>query len=405
MRRVFLDHQSTTPLLPEVLEAMRPFLTDCFAIPASLHQEGLQARDALQQAREQVAALIHAESPETILFTSNGTEAVNLAIKGAAWAGRKRGRHIVTTAIEHPAVLNSIEFLESQGFTATRVPVDDRGFVDPDRIRRALTDETLLICVHLANHDLGTIQPAAEIGRIAADRSVPLFVDAVAAGGWLPIHVEALGAGLLALSPHRFHGPKGAGVLYRNRRARLTPLIHGGDQEEGRRAGTENVPAIVGTGVAAEIAARELDHRRAHVSALQRRLLDGLRHRVDHLHLNGPDPGDQRLGTLLNVSVEFVEGEGVLLMADLRGIALASGTSCISRSLKVSPVLAAIGLPPGLAQGSVLLSPGRDTTEEDVDYAVETLGGIVEKLRAMSPLWDEFQRGNLQALTPARAAR
>jgi cysteine desulfurase len=194
-------------------------------------------------------------------------------------------------------------------------------------------------------------------------------------------------------------------VLYRNRRARLTPLIHGGDQEEGRRAGTENVPAIVGAGVAAEIAARELGSRGAHVAGLQRRLLDGLRNRIDHLHLNGPEPGDKRLCTLLNVSVEFVEGEGVLLMADLRGIALASGTSCISRSLKVSPVLAAIGLPPGLAQGSVLLSPGKDTTTGDVDYAVETLGGIVEKLRAMSPLWEEFQRGNLKALTPAVAVR
>ncbi|MFO1501524.1 MAG: aminotransferase class V-fold PLP-dependent enzyme [Verrucomicrobiota bacterium] len=241
MPAVFLDHQSSTPPLPEVVEAMRPFLAESFGNAASFHRYGQKARAALNRAREQLASFLHAESAEQVIFTSGGTEAVNLAVKGVAWANVARGRHIVLSGAEHPAVANSVAFLETIGFTATRVPVDREGFISVDDVQAALTDETILICAHYANHDVGTIQPVGKIAEVAAGRGVPLFVDAVAAAGWLPLDVQQLGVSLLALSPHRFYGPKGVGALYRHRGARLVSLIHGGDQEQGRRAGTENV--------------------------------------------------------------------------------------------------------------------------------------------------------------------
>jgi len=392
MRQVYLDHQAATPVLPEVFEAMRPFLTESFGSSSSLHRRGLQARDALAKARAQVAELIHAESPDDIIFTSGGTESANLAVKGAAYANKRRGQHIVASAIEHPSVLNSIEFLEQQGFTCAKVKVDAEGWIDPEAVRAALPDQTVLLCVHQANHDIGTVQPIRELGAIADEHGIPLFVDASISGGWLPIDVQASGIGLLSLSPHRFYGPKGVGVLYRNRRARLASQMHGGVQEGGRRAGTENVPAIVGAGVAAEIAAREIKERVAHVSEMQRRLWQGLSGSIPHIKLNGPVPGPKRLCTNLNVSIEFVEGEGVVLMADMQGVALASGTACVSKALKVSHVLTAIGLEHSLAQGAVLFSLGKDNMPEDIDYAVATLTKIVAKLRGMSPLWSEFQR-------------
>lgn len=397
MPRVYLDHQAATPLLPEAFEAMRPFFSEAFGSAASLHQHGLRARDALAKAREQVAMFLNAESPEDILFTSDGTESANLAIKGAAFASQRRGNHIVVSAIEHPAVLGSVEFLEKQGFTCTRVRVDGEGFIDPEAVRAAMTDKTILVGVHVANHDAGTIQPVREISAIAAEQGATFYVDAEAAAGWMPVDAQALGAGLLSFSPHKFYGPKGVGVLYRHRRARLARLIHGGAQEGGLRAGVENVPAIVGAGVACEVAARELSRRAAHVAKWQRRLWDGLRARVPYLKLNGPEPGPRRIGTNLNVSVEFVEGEGLLLMLDTQGIAVASGMSCASKALKVSHVLTAMGVEHTLAQGSVLLSPGQDNTDADLDAVLDTLPRIVEKLRGMSPQWDEFQRGTIRS--------
>jgi cysteine desulfurase len=398
MRQVFLDHQSTTPVLAEVFEAMRPFFTEHWGSPSSLHQHGLRAREALAAARVQVAALIQAESPDDILFTSGATESANLAVKGVASASRRKGNHIVVSAIEHPSVMNSVEFLEGQGFTCTRVPVDAEGFVDPAEVRGSLRDDTVLICIHHVNHDIGVVEPIARMGEIAADAGVPLFVDAAASGGWLPVDVRAMGASLLSLSPHRFYGPKGVGVLYRHRSARLNGILHGGVQEGGRRAGTENVPAIVGAGVAAEIAARELARRAAHTAALQRRLWDGLKSKVAYIKLNGPEPGPNRLCTNLNLSVEFVEGEGLLLMLDTQGIAVASGTSCVSKALKVSPVLKAIGMDHALAQGTILLSLGQDNTEEDMDYFLGVFARVVSKLRGLSPLWDEFQRGTIDSV-------
>jgi cysteine desulfurase len=389
MRQVYLDHQATTPVLPEVFEAMAPFFTETFGSPSSLHRRGLVVRDALARARAQIAELLNAESPDDIIFTSGGTESANLAVKGTAWAQQRRGNHIVASGIEHPSVLNSVEFLEKQGFACTRVKVDAEGWINPEDVRAAITDQTILICIHHVNHDIGTIEPIREISEIAGERGLPLFVDAVASGGWLPIDVQQLGAGLLSVSPHRFYGPKGVGVLYRNRRARLTSLIHGGVQEGGRRAGTENVPAIVGAGVAAEFAARELENRSAHAGKLQRYLWEGLQAKIPHLKLNGPEPGAKRLCTNLNISIGFVEGEGVMLLADMRGIAMTSGTSCVSKSLSISPVLSAIGLEHSQGQGAVILSLGKDNTQEDMDYVIEMLPNIVTKLRGMSPLWEE----------------
>ena len=398
MRRVYLDHQASTPVLPEVFEAMRPFFTELFGNASSLHRHGLQVRDPLAKARAQAAAFIHADSPDEIIFTSGGTEAANLAVKGVAYASQRRGNHIVLSAIEHPAVLNSVEFLEKQGFTATQVGVNREGTIDPQAILAALTDKTILVCIHHANHDIGVIQSVRAIADVLAARGVPLFVDATASAGWLPIDVQAMGASLVSFSPHRFYGPKGVGVLYRNRRARLTPLIHGGAQENGRRAGTENIPAIVGGGLACEIAARDLAFRIAHTGALQTRLWDGLRAKIPFIQLNGPLPGPARISTNLNLSSEFIEGEGQLLRCDVNGVAVASGSSCVSKSLKVSHVLTAIGLDHALAQGNIIMSLGKDNTAEEIDYTVETMAKVVATLREMSPMWDEFQRGSVDSV-------
>ncbi len=398
MRHVYLDHQAATPLLPEAFEAMKPFFTEWFGNPSSLHEHGLRVREALKHSREQMAALIHAGSPDEIFFTSDGTESANLAIKGVAYANERRGKHLVVCSTEHPSVINSVEFLEKQGWTCTRVGVDAEGRLRLQELRDAITPQTVLVAVHHVNHDIGTIQPVAEVGRICSEKGVPLYVDCEASAGWLPIDVDAWGAALVSFSPHRFYGPKGVGVLYRNKKARLVSIIHGGVQEGGRRAGTENVPAIVGAGVAAEVARRDLEARIAHTRELQVRLWDGLEKHVGFIKLNGPRPGPDRISTNLNISTEFIEGEGQLLLCDLNGIAVASGSSCVSKSLKISHVLAAIGLDHALAQGNIIMTLGRDTSVEDVDYVVQTFARIVEKLRGMSPMWDEFQRGIIDSV-------
>ncbi len=389
MRHVYLDHQSATPVLPEVLEAMQPFFTEAYGNPSSLHRHGLLARDALDKARAQIAAFINAAAPEEIIFTSDGTEAGNLAVKGAAAANERSGNHLIISATEHPAVIASAEYLESRGFACTRLKVDAEGVVDPGNVRSAIIDKTILIAVHHVNHEIGTIEPVREIGALARERGIAFYVDAEASAGWLPMDAQDWGASLLSFSPHRFYGPKGVGVLYQNRRTRLAAMLHGGDQEDGRRAGVENVPAIVGAGAAAEIAGRELAQRRAHCARLQRRLWDGLRAKIPHIKLNGPEPGPGRHPGTLNISTEFIEGEAQLLLCDMQGIAVASGSSCVSRSRQISHVLAAIGLDPALARGNIILSLGRDNTEEDVDYVIETFPKIVAKLRALSPAWQD----------------
>ncbi len=402
MRTVYLDHQSATPLLPEAFEAMRPYFTEYYGNASSLHQHGLRVREALKKARQQQAALVGAESDEEIFFTSDGTESANLAVKGVAYANERKGKHLVVSATEHPSVMNSVEFLEKQGWTCTRVPVNAEGFIQLDALRKAITPQTVLVAVHHVNHDIGSIQPIHDVGAVCAAAGIPLYVDCEASAGWLPIDVRAMGASLVSFSPHRFYGPKGVGVLYRHRRARLVSILHGGVQEGGRRAGTENIPAIVGAGVAAEVAARELSSRSAHVARLQTRLWDGLLAKVPFIKLNGPLPGPGRAPNNINISTEFIEGEGQLLLCDLHGIAVASGSSCVSKSLKISHVLAAIGLDHALAQGNLILTLGKDNTEADVDYVVETFAKIVGKLRGMSPMWDEFERGVIDSVIAPR---
>ncbi len=398
MRHVFLDHQSSTPVLPEVFDAMKPFFMEAFGNPSSLHQHGLRVRDAMKKARQQMAALINADSEEEIFFTSDGTESSNLAIKGVAYANERKGKHLVVSATEHPSVMQSVEFLEKQGWTCTRVSVDPEGLINLEELKAAITPQTVLVAVHHVNHDIGTIEPIVEVGRICAEKNVPLYVDCEASAGWLPVDVKQFGAALVSFSPHRFYGPKGVGVLYRNKKARIVSIMHGGVQEGGRRAGTENVPAIVGGGVAAEIALREMPTRIEHTATLQKRLWDGLKTNIKFIKLNGPEPGPMRVSTNLNLSTEFIEGEGQLLLCDMSGIAVASGSSCVSKSLKISHVLGAIGLDHALAQGNIIMSLGKGNTADDIDYVVEAFGKIVVKLRGMSPMWDEFERGVIDSV-------
>ena len=398
MRHVFLDHQSSTPVLPEVFDAMKPFFMEAFGNPSSLHQHGLRVRDAMKKARQQMAALINADSEEEIFFTSDGTESSNLAIKGVAYANERKGKHLVVSATEHPSVMQSVEFLEKQGWTCTRVSVDPEGLINLEELKAAITPQTVLVAVHHVNHDIGTIEPIVEVGRICAEKNVPLYVDCEASAGWLPVDVKQFGAALVSFSPHRFYGPKGVGVLYRNKKARIVSIMHGGVQEGGRRAGTENVPAIVGGGVAAEVALREMPARIEHTATLQKRLWDGLKANIKFIKLNGPEPGPKRVSTNLNLSTEFIEGEGQLLLCDMNGIAVASGSSCVSKSLKISHVLGAIGLDHALAQGNIIMSLGKDNTADEIDYVVEAFGKIVVKLRGMSPMWDEFERGVIDSV-------
>jgi len=398
MRSVYLDNYSATPVLPEVFDAMRPFFTESFGNASSLHQYGLRARNALANARAQIAAFINADSPDNIIFTSDGTESSNLAVKGVALASQRKGNHIVYSAIEHPAVLSSIEFLEKQGFTGTPVKVDREGLIDPEAVRAAITDKTVLIAIHHANHDIGAIEPIKAIGAIAAEKGIPLYVDCEASAGWLPIDVKDWGASLVSFSPHRFYGPKGVGILYRSRKARLSSILHGGAQENGHRSGVENIPAIVGGALAAEIAGRELSKRAAQAATLQSYLWEGLQKHVPYICLNGPLPGPKRLPGNLNISTEFIEGEGQLLRCDIKGIAVASGSSCVSKSLKSSHVLDAIGLDQALAQGNLIFTLGKDNTKEEMDYVIETFPQIVATLRSMSPMWDEFEKGMIDSV-------
>lgn len=403
MREIYLDHNSSARPLPEVEEAMAKCAHDGFGSPSSLHRHGLRARDALNVARERVAALINAESPEEIIFVSNATEAANLAILGTIEANRRfGGNRVVMSAVEHPSVVDAALSEKERGVETVLLPVDALGAVDPEEARRALTDETMLLCLHQANHDLGTVQPIERLGALAAESGTPFFVDASFGGGWLPVDVRAMKASLLSLEPNRFYGPKGVGVLYRRERARLKPILHGGAQEGGRRPGEENLPAIVGAGVAAEIALREREQRMEQVGTLQRRLWDGIRERIRFVKLNGPEPGPARVPTNLSVSIEFVEGEGVALRADLKGVAIASGSACVSKALKIPRALAAIGLDTSLAQGNILLSAGTENTEEAIDAAVNILSGVVEDLRSMSPTWEEFQSGARPSLLEPR---
>lgn len=379
-RRVYLDHLSGGPLAPEVRAAMRPWLEEIHGNAASLHRHGLKAREALDTAAAQCAAMINAPADD-LVFTSSGTEANNLAVKGVAEAQRERGTHLILSNIEHPSIDQSVAWLEQQGFTATRVPVDREGRLSVGAVTEAITEQTILIATHHANHDLGAVQNLPALGALAGERGIPLLIDATASGGWLPVDVTAHSICLLTLAPHRFGGPQGVGVLYRNPRVPLAPQLHGGVQQGGLRAGTENLAAIVGAGAGAALPAIE-------VTPLQQQLHGGLLERIEQMTLNGPKPGPDRLPTQLNYSLAGLEGEGLALALDMQGVAIASGTACVTQNLALPPALAAIGLDAAQAKGNVLLSLGRDTTAADIDHVLEIIPKQVDKLRTLSPTWD-----------------
>jgi cysteine desulfurase len=384
MRRIYLDHAATTPTRPEVVKAMLPYFSDAFGNASSIHSLGREARGAVEEARTRVAELIGARSEE-IIFTSGGTEADNHALKGVAYANERKGNHIITTSIEHHAVLEVCKFLGRRGFKITYLPVDKYGLVDPDDVKRAITGKTVLISVMHANNQVGTMEPVEEIGKIAREAEVYFHTDAVQTMGHIPVNVDKLNADLLAISGHKLYGPKGVGALYVRKGTKLVPLMHGGEQEKRRRAGTENVPAIVGLGKAVELAGQEIGREAERLAYLRDKLIKGLMKKIDHIRLNGHPT--RRLPNNVNVSVDFVEGESMLLNLDLEGICASTGSACSSASLEPSHVLLALGLPAELAHCSLRFTLGRENTEADVERVLEVLPGIVAKLRAMSPLW------------------
>ena len=385
-RTVYMDHAATTPTRPEVARAMLPYFSERFGNPSSLYALAREAKEAVEEARGKVAAAIGA-TPEEVFFTAGGTEADNWAIKGVAAANRKKGDHIVTSSIEHHAVLHPCRALEKQGYRVTYLPVDEFGRVEPGAVEEAITDKTILVSVMAANNEIGTVQPVAAISRIARDHGVPFHTDAVQAIGAFPVDVNSMGADLLAISAHKFGGPKGTGALYIRRKTRIGTFMDGGAQERGRRAGTENVPGIVGMGRAIELAVGEMPQKAPRLAAMRDRLIRGILDAVPDTRLNGHPV--ERLANNVNVAFRYVEGESILLMLDALGIAASTGSACTSASLEPSHVLTACGLPPEHAHGSLRLTLGHRNTEEDVDYVLEVLPGIIGRLREISPLRGE----------------
>jgi len=378
---VYMDHNATTPLREEVLEAMLPYLQEEFGNASSLHSFGMRARRAIEAAREKVAAALGAQ-PREIIFTGCGTESDNQAIKGMAFANRNKGDHIITSRIEHKAVLQTCQYLEKQGFRVTYLPVDEHGVVNPDDVAQAITDRTVLVSVMFANNEVGTIQPIAEIAWVCQERGVTFHTDAIQAVGKLPVDVDKLGVDLLSLSAHKFYGPKGVGALYVRQGVKIDSLLHGGHQEWGRRAATENVAGIVGLGKAIELRLGEMTAEAERLTALRERLYDGIVAQIDHVTLSGHPT--ERLPGVLNLCFDYVEGEAIIMGLDLAGVAVSSGSACTSASLEPSYVLLAMGVHPAVAQGSIRFSLGRGNTEEDVETVLETLPPIVERLRTMS---------------------
>jgi cysteine desulfurase len=387
MRKVYLDHAATTPVHPKVLETMLPYFTAKFGNPSNLHDIGREAKNAVEEARAATAALIGA-LPEELFFTSSGTESNNLALKGLAQANDRKGNHIIVSQIEHFSVLHPVKTLEKSGFKVTYIDTDKTGLVNPDDIAKAVTKDTVLVSIMHANNEIGTIQPIEEISKITREKGVLFHTDAVASVGWVPVNVQQLGVDALSLSGHQFYGPKGAAALFVRKGVRIKPQIEGGIQEDGRRAGTENVPAIVGLGKAAELAAADLPRRMASVSALRDRLQKGLVEKIDHIIINGHPT--RRLPHNLNLSMWYVEGESMLLFLNMQGISVSSGSACTSRALKSSHVLVCIGTDAAVANGTLLLSLGMGNTQEDIDYVIETLPPIVQRLRDMSPLYEDM---------------
>ncbi len=384
---IYLDHNATTPVAPRVLEAMMPYLTDAFGNAASRnHSFGWQAEEAVERAREQIANLIGAE-PKEIVFTSGATESDNLAIKGAAQMYRDKGNHIITSKTEHKAVIDTCKKMEKDGFDVTWLAPDEYGVVSAEKVAAAITDKTILITIMAANNETGTINPVAEIGKVAKDRGVLFHCDATQAVGKVPVNVEQMHVDLLSMSSHKIYGPKGVGALYvrgRGPRVRLVCQMDGGGHERGMRSGTLNVPGVVGLGKACEICQAEMVAEAGREEALRDRLYDGIASRIEHVTLNGHPT--QRLGNTLNMSFEYVEGES--LMMKIRDIAVSSGSACTSASLQPSHVLDAMGLREDLAHNSIRFSLGRSTTEEEIDYTIDRVARAVDQLRELSPLWE-----------------
>lgn len=380
--RIYLDNNATTPIHPLVADAVRPFLDGLFGNPSSLHFAGRDVRQSYEAAREEIAAIVGAGVDEMII-TSCGSEADNHAIKGIAYAAGKG--HIITSAVEHPAVLNCCRHLETRGFSVTYLPVDGHGLVDPQDVKDAIRTDTILISIMYANNETGTVMPIGDISTIARERGIPFHSDMVQALGKIDIDVRALGVDLASFSGHKVYAPKGVGALYVRRGLEPENLIHGGHQESGRRAGTENVIGIVAFGKACELARKEMEERRGIIEGLRQRLLDGILERVDHVRLNGHPL--QRVGNTLNLSFEFVESESLLTALDMKGVAVSSGSACSSGSTEPSHVLMAMGIPGPLCQSALRFSLGRDNGPADVDYVLDVLPGIVARLREMSPFY------------------
>jgi cysteine desulfurase len=389
MKRAYFDHAAGTPVDSRVLETMLPYFREEFGNPQSIYTEGAQAKEALDLSRRQVAQLVNAE-PEEITFTASGSESNSLALKGITSARQDKGRHIVVSAIEHVSVLSTAKTLSRNGFAVTEVGVDRHGLVDPAAVRAAIRKDTILVSVMAANSEVGTMQPTAEIGGICREAGVMFHTDAVAAAGMVPIDVRAMNVDCLTLAAQAFQGPKGAAALFVRKGLRLPSQIEGGNQENNRRAGTENLPAIAGMGKAAELARAEMAARNAALVVMRDRLIKELPARVEHVILTGHP--ELRLSGHASFCIEFVEGEGMLLFLDDAGISVASGSACTSKALKASHVLLAMGLPHSLAQGSLMLTLGPENTDEDVGRLLAVLPGIVERLRAMSPLYAQFKK-------------
>lgn len=390
-KRVYLDYSATTPVKKEVLDEMYPYFNEKFGNASSIYSFGREAKKEMNVSREQIAKLIGAQKEE-IYFTAGGSEADNWAIKGIAYANKNKGNHIITTKIEHHAVLHTCEYLEKDGFEVTYLDVDEYGMIKLEDLKNAITDKTILITIMFANNEIGTIQPIKEIGQIAKEKNIYFHTDAVQAIGNVEIDVDELNIDLLSMSAHKIYGPKGIGVLYIRKRVKIHPIVHGGAQERKKRAGTENVAGIVGFGKAAQLA---MDHMDEHVKRLQKlrdKLKKGIMDNIEYVKLNGHP--EKRLPGNLNISFEFIEGEALLLSLDMMGVAGSSGSACTSGSLDPSHVLMAIGLPHEIAHGSLRLTIGDFTTEEDVDYVIEAVDKVVDRLRQMSPLYEKVKGGS-----------
>lgn len=384
---IYMDHAATTSVKPEVLDTMLPYFTEKYGNASSIYSLGREAKKSIDDAREKVAHAL-GSLPKEIFFTAGGTEADNWALEGVAFANMTKGKHIITSNIEHHAVLHTCKFLEKQGFEVTYVPVDDKGIINVEDIRKAIRPDTILISVMFANNEIGTIQPIKEIGALAKEKGIYFHTDAVQAIGNVHINVKDMNIDLLSLSAHKFYGPKGVGVLYIRDGVRISSFMNGGAQERGKRASTENVAGIVGLGKAIELANENIDKYNAKLKKLRDRAIKEILQKIPDSRLNG-DP-ERRLPGNVNISFEFIEGESILLMLDMKGICASSGSACTSGSLDPSHVLLAIGLPHEIAHGSLRLTFGEENTDSDLDYLLETLPSIIEKLRGMSPLYESF---------------